>query len=228
MIVCIGILMFHLSKSRNFQVFWWLINNIQTDQNIIALTFDDGPTQNTYEILQTLRKHHIQATFFVIWEEIIKDPKLIKSIIEEGHQVGNHSYTHQRMVLKSPHFVKQEITKTDQLIKEAWFTGDIHFRTPFGKRLFITPYILRSFKKANIFFDIEPETFVSGSWNILSYTLEHTHSWSIILLHPMYWWKENQSLQILDTLIDWLKKRGFSFVTIDQLLEKTATSISFW
>jgi peptidoglycan/xylan/chitin deacetylase (PgdA/CDA1 family) len=67
------------------------------------------------------------------------------------------------MVLKSPRFVRDEITRTDELITEAGHTGTIHFRTPYGKRLFITPYILRSLGKANIFFDVEPETYVSGS-----------------------------------------------------------------
>jgi chitin deacetylase len=64
------------------------------------------------------------------------------------------------MVLKSPHFVRNEILRTDSLIQEAGYTGAIHFRTPYGKRLFITPFILRTLHKANIFFDVEPETYV--------------------------------------------------------------------
>jgi peptidoglycan/xylan/chitin deacetylase (PgdA/CDA1 family) len=90
-----------------------------------------------------------------------------------------------------------------------------------------TPYILRSLGKANIFFDVEPETYVQWSWAIMEYVLSNTHSGSIILLHPMYAWTGNQSLEILDELIDKLKQKGFSFVTIDELLKQSNTKISF-
>lgn len=226
LLLCIWL--FYLSKSRSFQFFGWLINNIQTDKSIIALTFDDGPTSgNTEKILDILKKHDIKASFFLIGNEIEKNPEQTIAIVQAWHQVGNHSYSHSRMVLKSPHFILNEISRTDSLIQEAGYTGTIHFRTPYGKRLFITPYILRSLTKANIFFDVEPESYVQWSWAIMEYVLQHTHSGSIILLHPMYTWTGNQSLEILNELIDKLKQKGFRFVTIDQLLSETHTRVDF-
>lgn len=220
--------LFYISKSRNFQFFWGLVNHAQTDNSIIALTFDDGPTSgNTQKILDILKKHDIKASFFLIGKDIEANPDQTIAIVQAWHQVGNHSYTHQRMVLKSPSFVRDEITRTDALITEAGYTGTIHFRTPYGKRLLITPYILRSLGKANIFFDVEPETYVSGSWAILDYTLEHTHSGSIILLHPMYMGEQNRSLEILDELIYKLKAKWFQFVTVDELLKQSDTNILF-
>lgn len=220
--------LFYTSKSRSFQFFGWLINNIHTDKSIIALTFDDGPTSgNTEKILDILKKHDIKASFFLIGNEIEKNPEQTIAIVQAWHQVGNHSYSHTRMVLKSPQFIRNEISRTDSLIQEAWYTGTIHFRTPYGKRLIIAPYILRSLTKANIFFDVEPETYVQWSWAILEYILHHTHSGSIILLHPMYREDQNQSLEILDTLIKKLKEQWFHFVTIDQLLSETHTKVDF-
>mgnify|MGYP000855363483 FL=1 len=205
-----------------------MINNIQTDKNIVALTFDDGPTSgNTQKILDILKNHKIQATFFVIGEEIEKNTGELQKIISDGNQVGNHSYSHQRMVLKSPSWVRNEIQKTDDLIRAGGYgSGEIYFRTPYGKRLLITPYILRSMKKANIFFDVEPDTYVTSSGDILNYTLEKTHSGSIILIHAMYG-EDNQSLAVLESIITGLQERGFSFVAVDQLLEQTNTPIKF-
>jgi chitin deacetylase len=70
-------------------------------------------------VLSILEKYQIPATFFVIGQEIEQHPESLKNIIASGHQVGNHSYTHQRMVLKSAHRVRYEIEKTDTLIINA-------------------------------------------------------------------------------------------------------------
>lgn len=220
--------LFAISKSRSFQFFGGLINNIKTDKNIVALTFDDGPTSgNTQKILDILKNHNIQATFFVIGQEIENNPGELQKIISDGNQVGNHSYSHQRMLLKSPSWVREEIQKTDDLIRGAGYgSGEIYFRTPYGKRLFITPYVLRSLQKPNIFFDVEPETYVKTSGDILNYTLTNTHSGSIILIHAMYG-EDNQSLAVLESIITGLQNRGFNFVAVDQLLEQTNTSIKF-
>lgn len=227
-IISLFLWLFYISKSRDFQFFWGLINNIHTEKNFIALTLDDGPTSgNTEKILNILKKNDIKASFFLIGQDIEKYPEQTKKIIQAWHQIGNHSYSHQRMVFKSPQFVRNEIIKTDQLIRNLWYTGSIHFRTPYGKRLFITPYILRSLQKANIFFDVEPESYVKSSWDIVQYVINNTQSWSIILLHPMYG-KENATLDILEELILSLKNKWFHFVTIDQLLNETKKEIVFW
>lgn len=222
LIMCVWL--FYISKSRTFQFFGGLINNIQTQKRIVALTFDDGPVSgNTQEVLRILRNHDIKATFFLVGKEMEAYPSWLQLIMQAGHQIGNHSYSHKRMVLKSPSFVVDEITKTDEIIRQAGYTGDILFRTPYGKRLVITPYYLRQFHKPNVFFDIEPETYVQGSGALLSYTLQRARPGSIILLHPMYSGSGNQALAMLDALIVWLKEHWFSFVTIDELLKQTDT-----
>ncbi|MFA7284290.1 MAG: polysaccharide deacetylase family protein [Candidatus Absconditabacterales bacterium] len=227
LLACVGL--FYISKSRNFQFFGGLVNNIQTQKRIVALTFDDGPSPgNTQKTLEILRNHGIKATFFLIGREIEAYPSGLQLIMQAGHQVGNHSYSHTRMVLKSPSFVVNEITKTDEIIREAGYTGEILFRTPYGKRLVITPYYLRQFHKPNIFFDVEPETYVQGSGALLEYALQHVHPGSIILLHPMYSGTGNQTLGMLDNLIVELKKRDFDFVTVDELLGQTNTVPHFW
>lgn len=106
-----------ISRARTFQFFGGIVPNIETDKKIVALTFDDGPTQNTQSVLQILEELGVKATFFITGAELEKFPEEGRSIVLAGHELGNHSYSHQRMVLKAPSFIKKEIEMTDSLIR---------------------------------------------------------------------------------------------------------------
>lgn len=228
-VLLVGIWLFYISKSRHVQFFGWIITRAETDKSLVALTFDDGPTSwNLNRMRDILNKHSVKASFFLIWRDIELCRDCAQTLVRDGHQIGNHSYSHERMVFKTPAFVKNEIQKTDELIKQAGYSGETMFRTPYGKRLLLTTYYLRKYHKPNVFWDVEPETYVSGSGNILNYTLERVRSGSIILLHPWYWGDENDSIQILDELIIRLKERWFEFVTVDELMKQTDTKVRFW
>ncbi len=120
---------------------------VETNQKVVALTFDDGPTKKVDSILAMLNKYDVKATFFLIGNEIEKNQEEAIKIVEAGHQVGNHTYSHQRMVFKSPSFIKEEIEKTDDIIKSIGYEGEIDFRPPNGKKLAALPYYLDKNKK---------------------------------------------------------------------------------
>ena len=94
-----------LMNSRTFQLFGGLTNQVETNQKVVALTFDDGPTTNVDEILPLLNQYNAKATFFLIGSDIEKNPEEAKKIANSGHQIGNHTYSHQRMIFKSPSFM---------------------------------------------------------------------------------------------------------------------------
>ena len=96
-------------NARSFQLFGDLTNRVETNEKVIALTFDDGPTNNVKQILPLLDTYNAKATFFLIGNELEKNLSLGKSIVQSGHQVGNHTYSHNRMVFKTPSFIKEEI-----------------------------------------------------------------------------------------------------------------------
>lgn len=122
-------------NSRTFQLYGGLTYKVETNQKVVALTFDDGPTENVDDILTLLNDHNIKATFFLIGNEIEKNQEEAKAIVNEGHQIGNHTYSHQHMIFKSPWFIKEEIEKTDELIRHGGYKGEIDFRPPKEKRL---------------------------------------------------------------------------------------------
>lgn len=213
--------LFNLSKSRTFQFFGGLVDKVETTEKVVALTFDDGPAIHTNEILTILKAENVRGTFFLTGNEIEKNPEDAKKIAEEGHEIGNHSYSHQRMVLKSPTFIKEEIEKTDELIRQTGYKGDIHFRPPFGKKLLQLPYYLHKHDRKSILWNIEPETYpevAADSSKITQHVLEKIEPGSIILLHVMYESRQ-ESLNSVKEIITSLKEQGYSFVTVSELLE---------
>lgn len=132
-----------LSNSRTFQFFGNLVHKVETEQKVVALTFDDGPTHYTEEILSLLAELDVQATFFVTGRELAENPEAGAMVVEAGHELGNHSWSHQRMVFKSPGFIRDEIQRTNEQIRAASHQGPIHFRPPNGKKLLLLPRYLR-------------------------------------------------------------------------------------
>ena len=178
--------LFQVTKLRTFQLFGGLTYQAETKEKVIALTFDDGPTKNVDQLLPLLDEYNAKATFFLIGNEIEKHPEEAKKIIEAGHQIGNHTYSHKRMVLKSPSFIEEEIEKTDELIRSVGYEGEIDFRPPYGKKFVGLPYYLNKTNRETIMWSLDPETYYTSVDEKINYVLENIQPGSIILLHPMY------------------------------------------
>lgn len=219
LIILVSLLLFQISKSRTFQFFGNLTNRIDTDQKVVALTFDDAPSTKTQEVLDILKEKQVKATFYEIGKGIEQHPNEAKTIVDAGMEVGNHSYSHKRFLLKSLSFIDTEIQKTNMLIKDSGYQGEITFRPPNGKKLFALPWYLYRHNIKTIMWDIEPDTYVAGdSEAIVKYTLDHVRPGSIILLHPFCDKECDADREALPRIIDGLKEKGFTLVTINKLL----------
>jgi peptidoglycan/xylan/chitin deacetylase (PgdA/CDA1 family) len=216
-----------LSKSRTFQCFGNMVPRVDTSTPVVALTFDDGPSSEyTEEVLSVLREHGVRATFFVTGQALEENMAAAQRIVAEGHELGNHSYSHQHMILKSYSFIQQEIEITDRLIRGAGYEGDIHFRSPYGKRLILLPYYLHQTGRLNIFFDVEPESYPEiavDADRIVEHVLDEARPGSIILLHVMAEGRA-ESRRALPGVVRGLEERGYSFVTVCELLTYKSTN----
>ncbi|MBH0170121.1 polysaccharide deacetylase family protein [Fictibacillus sp. 18YEL24] len=209
-----------LSSSRNFQFFGGLVTSADTAEKVVALTFDDGPTDNTDEILSILKEEGVKATFFVTGREIEENLKEAKEIVAEGHELGNHSYSHERMVLKTPSYIRNEIESTDKLIRKAGYEGKIHFRPPYGKKLIGLPYYLDKHDRKTILWNIEPETYpeiASDSTKIVKHVSRNIQPGSIILLHVMYD-SRTETMKSVKGIITDLKAKGYTFKTVSEMI----------
>ncbi|WP_077617479.1 polysaccharide deacetylase family protein [Bacillus sinesaloumensis] len=207
---------YKITVSRSYQLFGGLTQQIDTEQKVVALTFDDGPTQNVHESLPLLDKYNVKATFFLIGQDIEKYPEEAKQIVEAGHQVGNHTYSHDRMVLKSQSFISEEIEKTDELIREAGYEGENDFRPPYGKKFVGLPYYLSKEDRETITWNIEPDTYHTTPVDKVNYVKENIQPGSIILMHPMYA-EVDKVLAEIEGVIQTLQDEDYTFVTVDEL-----------
>lgn len=157
---CYGL--FQLSKARTFQFFGELTASVKTNKKVIAITFDDAPSPYSDEVLKILGARNAKATFYVVGKAMEGYPAQAKEIVRHGHELGNHSYSHRRMVLKSRTFIANEIEMTDRLIRDAGYNGEITFRPPNGKKLFSLPLYLKGQDKKTVMWNIEPDTYYSG------------------------------------------------------------------
>lgn len=210
--------LYKLMNSRNYQVAGKLINNIETTEKVVYLTFDDGPSKETSKIIDLLNELNVKATFFLIGDNIEKNMEDAKLIVENGHDVGNHSYSHNRMIFKSFSFIKEEIDKTNNLIKNLGYEKEIFFRPPFGKKLFVLPQYLNKINQKTVMWNIEPESYEESSKSaetIANHVKENVKNGSIILLHPM-----NDStgkiLESIKLIVKQLQSQGYSFELLSE------------
>ncbi|HVF54996.1 MAG TPA: polysaccharide deacetylase family protein [Pyrinomonadaceae bacterium] len=221
--VVIGLIaaLWQISRSSTFQFFGQLVPRVNTSQKVVALTFDDGPTPDaTGRILSVLAEGQVRATFFVTGAELEKNMAEGQKIVAAGHELGNHSYSHDRMVLVTPSFVKGEIERTDKLIRDAGYQGEIYFRPPYGKKLFVLPYYLSETGRKSITWDIDPDSYpevAADSDKIVEYALSRARPGSIIILHVMYP-SRAESLKAVKKIVEGLKAQGYSFKTVSELL----------
>lgn len=220
-----------LSKSRQIQLFGEMVARVETTRPVVALTFDDGPRPGfTEEILEILREEEVRATFFVTGHVLEGNSLQAQRIVAAGHELGNHSYSHVRMIFRSYPFVREEIERTDELIRAAGYEGDIHFRPPYGKRFIVLPYYLSSTDRTTVFMDVEPDSYpeiAADDKGIVSHVLAETRPGSIILLHVM---NESrvESMQAVPGIIEGLRSRGYEFVTVSELLTIDEERVFSW
>jgi peptidoglycan-N-acetylglucosamine deacetylase len=214
-----------LANNLKFQVLGELVNHIDTKEKVVALTYDDGPNPPyTNQLLQLLERNQIRATFFVIGKIAEKHPEIVRLILSNGHEVGNHSYSHQPLIFKSPWYIRSEIEKTDKLLQQLGVEQEIHFRAPYGRKLIALPYLLSRMCKKNILWDLDSKDYDALSYEAIeNRVLEHVHPGSIILMHDGGG-ERSQTLIATEVLIKKLKENGYKFKTISELIHKRLDS----
>ncbi|MBA2628945.1 MAG: polysaccharide deacetylase family protein [Rickettsiaceae bacterium] len=199
--------------------------SVKTDKKIVALTFDDGPSVPvTNDILDLLKEYQIKATFFILGKHAQIYPELVQKIYQDGHELGNHSWSHERLIFKSPTFIRNEIEHTDKVIRSLGYLGPIHFRAPYGNKLLVLPWILDGMNRPHILFDVIAKDWEDYSPHIIAkLVIEQIHEGAIILLHDADGdgnADRSKTTQALKIIIENVKSRGYKFVPISELLKE--------
>jgi peptidoglycan/xylan/chitin deacetylase (PgdA/CDA1 family) len=196
--------------------------NLNTNEKVVALTFDDGPSpKRTPALLELLAKHGVKATFFMTGERMTYNPDIARAAFQQGHLIGNHSYQHVRLIFKTPSAVEFQIDKADSLIVATGQKESKYFRPPFGDKLIILPWLLKKKGKTFVNFDIPCPSQYASPLNVSQSSDEIIQSCkpgSIILLHDGWDRDVEGFLQLVETSIMALKKQGYRFVRIDEFI----------
>lgn len=178
----------------------------------VALTFDGGPNGNTAQILDILARQHATATFFVIGKNISSAPELVARMVQDGHEVGNHGWSHVPLPRLSAAQIETEITATNQAIAAA--TGGVIplvFRPPFGS---YSPRVAAIVPYAPILWNLDSDDWEAPSSAYILQRVSRAHAGMVILMHGFV----GKSVRALPQVIQRLEAKGLTLVTVSQLL----------
>lgn len=175
---------------------------------VIALTFDDGPhPEITPQVLAMLEKHQVKGTFFVIGASVDTYPELAKQIVDEGHQIANHTYSHPDLAKLSDSEVLREIQQTQDAIFNATGATPELYRLPYGSGGARVVRLLKPL--TSIIWNVDSEDWQSKDKElIVEQVLMHLQPQSLLLMHDTH----HATAPALDELIPLLKERGYRFV----------------
>lgn len=208
--------LYQLSRARCFALGAPVLCRVETTRPLVALSFDDGPTpQGVETILPLLAAHDAHATFFLIGSETEKRPDLAARIVAAGHEVGDHSFSHQRMIGRSGGFYDREIETAQAAIAHATGRTPTLFRPPNGKKLIGLPLAVRRHGLQLTLWDVEdPRT--DDPVAFARQVVAEARPGSIILIHAMY--RTNTTGRAaLPAILEGLAAKGLIVVTISEL-----------
>jgi|GEM_PF-641029 len=185
----------------------------QEARDRVALTFDDAPNGYTGEILQILKEKKVKATFFLIGSQVKKYPEVAREIVRQGHEVGNHSYSHRIDENFTLEEILDDLTKAEKVIRETTGCLPVYFRPPRGftngkirEACGIMGYSIIMWWVDSRDWELEDEAILEG-------VRSRIRPGGIVLFHSL-----PRTVRILPRVIDELQERGFRLVTVSDLL----------
>lgn len=185
-----------------------------------ALTFDDGPSPDTARVLDILRAKQVKATFFLCGGSVERYPELARRIVAEGHALGNHTYSHASLHLRSRAEIASEIDRTQDAIERVTGVRPSYFRPPHGVRWFPLWSLLRERGMTLALWNTFPQEGASPAHEIVERALARLRPGAIILLHDG---KDNlpegrnlrpDTVEALPRIIDGVRAAGYRFTPL--------------
>ncbi|MGM0501156.1 MAG: polysaccharide deacetylase family protein [Bacillota bacterium] len=192
----------------------------------VALTFDDGPDPlYTPQVLDVLKEYNAPSTFFLLGERVAEYPKITKRIINEGHTIGNHSWSHPDLTKLNDQQLSTEVLDTEKIIEDTTNKETALLRPPYG---FISNNVITKLKKMD--YKIIHWSIDSLDWQakkkeeVLTKTIPYLNQGAIILFHSAGGRGQNltPTIKALPLIIDKLRANNIELVTVDQLLSISA------
>ncbi|MEU3072828.1 polysaccharide deacetylase family protein [Streptomyces laurentii] len=187
-----------------------------TKAKCIALTFDAGPGKDTPRLLDILKEKQVHATFFLLGKKhVVRYPDVVRRIADEGHEVANHTWTHRILTDTDANEVRDELSRTQDAIAKITGRKPTLMRPPQGRTDDTVSDVSRELGLSQVLWSITAKDYsTEDSTLIRQRVLDQAHGDGIILLHDIY----KGTVPAVPGIIDELKRQGYTFVTVPQLL----------
>ena len=198
-----------------------IIKNGPRNEKVIAITFDDGPhPKETNQILDILKEYDVKATFFVAGKHVEWYPDAVRRAVKEGHEIGNHTFSHPDIKAISKTQLEKELLKAENIIYDKTGQKTKLFRPPYGS---YNKNIVELSKKHNykivLWSTLDAKDWSTTSSNkIASVILDKVTNGDILVLHDYGTIHPNPTVQALRIFIPEMKQRGYKFVTVSELI----------
>ena len=203
---------YRLIPSRTTQLAGQLVQRVDTDERVVALTFDDGPTDADVDaVLEALAQRGVVATFYLNGKDIEANPEATQAVIAGGHEIGNHTWSHRSMAFVTFETVADEVESRCRDPSRR-IRGTRHVSPTVREQALTLPLYLAQHDRVTVTWDVSAEDFSGAQqW---SAEIEVTR---IILLHP--WFGRTSSQEAIGDVIDQLQAQGYRFVTVSDLID---------
>jgi len=193
------------------------VTAVRTQTPVVAMTFDDGPHPSlTPALLDMLKARDLRATFYLIGNRVTTWPDIVRRISDEGHEIGNHSWTHPNLAKKSTTRVLDEIDRTSDAIFRLTGRPPVTFRPPYGS--FTCKQRLMLYEQRNlptILWSVDPQDWRRpGANTVATRILSAARPGAIILSHDI----QKGTVRAMPRTLDTLRDRGMQFGTVSQLM----------
>lgn len=191
-------------------------------RKLIALSFDDGPDEKTPEILDALAEHEALATFFVLGRQVEGREDVLRRAARSGHEIGNHTFDHPRLESLSPAQIEDQLARTSDAIESATGVRPRLMRPPYGLGALAASPVATALGMRTVLWSVNPK-----DWNrrepdeIVAAILAGARPGAVVALHDgaAHGADRGPTAAALATVIPTLERRGYSFVTVSQLLQ---------
>lgn len=209
-------------RGRSSRVFGESFYHGDRSRPVLALTFDDGPSEATPKLLDALDRFRVPATFFMCGANVRRCPGVAREVAARGHELGNHTDSHPRLDFKSPRFIYREIAQAQTAIQETTGLAPRWFRAPYGVRWFGVAQAQQLLGLRGVMWTVIGRDWKWPSERVSGLLLNTAANGGIICLHDGRGVRPSPDIQATIQAVEFalprLQERGFRFLTLSQTL----------
>ncbi|MGI8906664.1 MAG: polysaccharide deacetylase family protein [Candidatus Sumerlaeaceae bacterium] len=191
-----------------------------TGKKLVALTYDDGPDPFTPKLLDYLNENKVPATFYMLGERVKEYPGMVQTIVQTGHELGNHTYNHKQLTKMNAAAVREELSSTQDLLTSASNGAPVPtMRPPYGAHNSTVRSVCAELGYKVLLWDVDTNDWMGRpAAQMINTILKGTSDGSIILMHDRLHRGRDTVMETTRAIVPELRARGYTFVTVSQLL----------